>query len=768
MLGARPGYIDGVNEHCSADIRLPCARCGSLVLMATIAASVPLRCERCSAGRGVAYTVQRGGQRLVLDQSEIINRIRAREIEGTDFLAADDSWMPLAEHPLFRRHFFPGNTRPPPKPPPAPPVRPRAPVRKGFVTAGLLALAGLGVSTFQIQLTDAIRLLPAQLVATDAASPQSGPPASEVPAVLAPKPDGTVASLAERVGKVPEPRALLLAGAWSARFRGGGAGMAEAIRMAERAAVRMPDSETLAMLGMLYSEARVEPDLRVALIRRAQQQKPDHVSVVRAEVALAMAERRPDDAVAMVARCLVVDPNDTWCGVTSVDLNRDLSLTERMHAYDALGARSQPAVGMVLRKCAISAIAARAPDAARRVETALTSLPGDAELTGARAVLALRRGDLKLAVATALELGDKTPVRLRLDLAGHDIGAGEARSARAWLAPLAANEPEDPDERFWLHVHSAQADYLEAIGSAEAMKAAAGAADRVLASRPYDATAAQVRMLAALAAGDLQGARKAWGNADNHGLPGPDVAQLLLTAAELALVGQVAREAMPQLESAQRADPASPDVWLWTARIALEAQDSNMAIKAMRSAITHVDGSATQRHPLAYALPRPADAATVLSMLHRTLDTAVGQERGLAVSLAAVEWLRGNHKVALEHVARLVQDKTDPEAMVLASRIWLANERADLALPLAEAAAAARPKEGEYALLRARCLHALGRTTEALKALEYVRGGAGVGAGYHVLLGHIAGSDRATASQHGQDALAIDPYAQEAVGLLER
>lgn len=722
-------------------------------------ADVPMGCERCSAGRGVAYTLRHGNQRLLLDQDAIIERIQAREIDGTDFVRADDCWLPVAEHPTFRRYFFPGVTRAAAATPPT--ASRAAPAMKGIAALGLLGLAGFGAWTIRDQLADAVR--PAPPAPSAVAAPQA---VAEV--VLPPGPDSTMAQLAARVGEVLEPRALLLAAAWNARFRGGEGGITEAIPWAEKAAVRVPDPETLGTLAMLYAEARLEPDLRLALLKRASQLNPDHVAVMRAQVAEAMTEGRRDDAVALATRCLQVDPKDTWCGVAAVELNRDLSPIDRMRAYDALAARSQPGVGILLRKCAISAISARAPDAARRVETALKSLPDDAELTGSKAVLALRSGDLKLAVATARKLGDKTPIRLRLDLAGHDIGAGDASSARAWLAPLAAHEPDDLDERFWLHLHSAQADYLEALSSKGAMQGAADSADSVLASRPHDATAAQVRMLAALAAGDVQGARKAWGNADTHGLPGPDTAQLFLTAAELSLVGHVAREAMPQLESAQRADPVSPDVWLWTARIALEAQDPNMAVNAMRSAVTHVDGSAARRHPLAYALPRPADAAAVLSLLHKTLDGAAGQEKGLAVSLAAAEWLRGNDNAALEHVARLVQNGTDPEAMVLAARIRLANGQADAALPLAESAAAARPKEGEFALLRARCLHALGQDGEALKALEYVRGGAGVGAGYHVLLGQIAGADIAAAGRHAQDALAIDPYAQEAVGLLER
>ncbi len=747
-----------MNEQRAADIRLPCARCGQPVVMPVAAASVPTGCERCTSGavRGVAYTLRQGPLRLLLDHAAVVGRIESRELAGTDFIRSDDvHWLPVAEHPAFRQYFFPGAPRT--APPAASPTRSFAPALRAAA-----AFAGVGVVVViagYAWMNQREPVLPAP-----SAPPTAAAPTAPKPAVVAPDADTAMAGLVARVGAVPEARELLLAQAWSARLTGGAAGLQEAVRLAERAVVRVPDVETLATLAMLYAETRAEPDLRLSLLKRARYTNADHVAVVRAEVAEAITEARKDDARALVARCLQVDPKDTWCAAAAVDLTQDISPMDRMRAFDALSAKSQPGCGFLLRKSATAAIEALAPDAAKRVNLALKQLPGDPELTGYKAVLALRNGDLKLAIATARQLGEHAPARLRLDLAGHDIGAGNAASAREWLAPLAAQEPDDPEDRFWLHVHEAQADYLEALGNKDRMTGAADSADGVLAVRPHDPTAAQVRMLAALAAGDVQGARKAWGNADTKGLPGPDTAQLFLTAVELDLVGQVAREAMPQLESAQHADPASPDVWLWTARIALESSDPAMAIAAMRSAVRHVDGSAARRNPLAYALPRPADGARVETLFHTALDGAAGQEKGLAVSLATAEWLQGHDVRALEGIQRLLEDSTDPEALVLAARIHLAAGAPAVALPLVEAAAAAQPKEGEFALLRAQCLHALGRDNDAMKALEYVKGGAGVGASYHVLLGQMAGLGGG-ASRHAQEALAIDPYDEDAVRL---
>lgn len=727
--------------------------------MPSATASVPMGCERCTSGaaRGVAYTLRRGSQRLLLDHDAVIGRIHSRELAGTDFVRCDDGqWVPVAEHPSFRRFFFPGVVWPEPSLA-ATSTRGGLGLSPVLRAAALLGVIGVvGAVAWNARPVEPI--LPAPPVA-----PSVAPAAPEAPAAPAVAPDTTMSGLTERVGAVSEPRALLLAGAWRARFRGGDPGLAEAVRLAERAVVRIPDAETLAVLAMLYAESRAEPDLRTALIKRARDLKPDHIAVVRAELAEALVEGRKEDARAFAVRCLQLDAHDTWCAVHTIALTEDQTADARMQAYDALAATSQPDVALVVRESAKAAIQASAQNAAARVEAVLKLVPGDPELNGYKGVLALRNGDLKTAIATARTLGEKAPARLRLDLAAHDIGAGDASSAREWLAPLAAHEPDDADERFWLHLHGAQADYLEALVSPDRMRGAADAADSVLAARPHDATAAQVRMLASLAAGDITSARKAWGNADAHGLPGPDVAQLFLTAVEIDLTGSVAREAIPQLEAAQKADPASPDVWLWTARVGLEARDGNMAIAALRSAVAHVDGTASRRNPLGYALPRPADAAKVQAMLHDQLDGAVGQGNGLAVALATVDWLSGNNARALEGISRLVRDGTDPDAMILAARIHLAAGDAAKALPLAEAAAAARPKEGHFQLLRARILHSLGRDADARKALGYVRGAGDLGCDYYLLLAELADGDARV--KNAQQALLSDPYNQDAVRL---
>lgn len=736
--------------------------------MPSATATVPMSCERCTSGaaRGVAYTLRQGSQRLLLDHDAVIGRIHSRELAGTDFVRSDDGqWLPVAEHPAFRASFFPGVVWPEVgrAKAAARPGLALGPVMRIGATLGVLGL--VGVAAWWVHQSTQEIVLPTPATPLEQAVVPTPAPAPAAPFAEA---DTTMAQLSARVGAVDEPRALLLAGAWRARFRGGEVGLAEAIRLAERAVVRIPDTETLALLAMLYAENDAEPDLRTALLKRARYLKPDHIAVVRAELAEAMAESRRDDARASAVRCLQLDPHDTWCAVQAIALTEDQTDEQRMRSYDALAATSQPGTALVTRESAKAAIKASAPDAAARVDAVLKLIPGDPELNGYKAILALRDGDLKTAIATARKLGDKAPARLRLDLAAHDIGAGNAASAREWLAPLAAAEPEDSDERFWLHLHGAQADYLEALGAPDRMQGAADSADAVLTTRPRDPTAAQVRMLASLSAGDIASARKAWGNADTHGLPGPDTAQLFLTAVEIALAGSVAREAVPQLEAAQRADPASPDVWLWTARIGLEAADGNMAIAALRSAVANVDGTAANRNPLGYALPRPADGARVQAMLHAQLDGAVGQENGLAVGLATVDWLSGNNVRALEEISRLVRDGTDPEALILGARIYLAAGRAADALPLAEAAAGARPKEAHFQILRARILHALGRDAEAAKALGYVGGGANVGAEYYLLLAELAGKDEAAVAKNAQLALEQDPYSETAAQLLGR
>ncbi len=697
---------------------------------------------------------------MVLDHASVEQRIREAELTGLDFVRFEDgSWGPIAEHPSFRKHFFPGSSSVAGKPQPRPIVGPakangvRRASLAAAVTLGVVALAGAGWWGAQnVEFPKEI-----------ASGVSTALPAEEDAVEL--KPDTSMVELATRIGQVEEPRMLLLAQTWTARFRGDHAGMTEAVRCAERAAVRNPDAETLGILAMLYAESATEPELRAAVLRRAKNLNPDHIAVHRADLATALVEGRIEDARAAASRCLQLDRRDTWCAAQAIDIADRQTDEQRMHAYDTLIASAQPNLGMLVRKATTAAVEAGADDAWPRVERALLMLPDNAELIGYRGVLALRSGDLKTAIATARKLGDEAPARLRLELAAHDIGAGNAKSARDWLAPMAAREPEDHDDRFWLHLHGAQADYLEALRNPSAMQGAADSAESVLVVRPTDPTAAQVRMLTALALDDLVAARRALANADMHEVPGPDAAQILLTAVDLDLRSKATREALPRLEQAQRADPLAPDVWLWTATAGLEAHDPSIAVEGLQAAVVHVDGTAARRNPLIYSLPRPADPARVTSLLHALLDGVAGQEDRLTLSLAVVDWLSGKPDAALAGIQGLVKEGTNPYALVLAARISLAKGNAAAALPWAEAAAGQRPKESGFQLLRAQCLHALGRDADARKALAYVSD-SDLGAGYPLFLAQMSRDDKAEATRQAKAALKLDPYNPDAVGLI--
>lgn len=697
----------------------------------------------------------------MLDHGAVVARVKGRELAGTDFVRSEDgSWLPVASHPAFRELFFPGVAWPEP---PRAPRRPLPPVLRPVL--GGLAVVGTFAGAFAVAWHFRVGEMAAQRPDATADAMGLAPAAPAAPAEGAPgAADLTMAEMVKRVGPVAEPRTLLLANAWRARFRGGASGIEEAITLAERAAVRVPDAETLATLATFYAEADTQPELRVALLKRARNARPDHVAVLRAEVAEAVAESRLEDARASAVRCLVVDPRDTWCALNAIALTKDLTFAQRLDALDRLGAASQPGVAFVSREATKAAIRIGAPGADDRVRALLKLVPDDPEINGYRGVLALQSGDLDTAAATARKLGARAPARLRLDLAAHQIGAGDAASARAWLAPLAAHEPSDAEERFWLHLHGAQADYLEALGSTDRMRGAADAAESVLAVRPHDPTAAQLRVLTALAIADLPSARKAWGGADLNGLPGPDAAQILLTGVDMDLLGGGAREAAPRLEAAREADPASPATWLWSARVALEVGDANAAVTALRTAVAAVDGSANHRNPLRYALPHPADDARIQAMLLASLEGAAGQEKGLAVGLGALAWLRGDAAGALAQVRRLVDDMSDGDAMILAARIHLDAGRPAVALPLAEAAAAGRPKESRFQVVRARCLAALGRDAEARKAMAYAKGGE-PSAEYYVVLAGLA-TDAASRAESARAALELDPYSQRAVALV--
>ena len=124
-----PGYIQSVNYATTGELRLPCARCGTPVVMQARSGGVPMGCDRCTSGaeRGVGYTIRQGSARMVLDHASVVQRICEAELAGTDFVRFEDgSWAPLSEHPSFRKYFFPGSTA----------ITPQAPRRLTALSSG--------------------------------------------------------------------------------------------------------------------------------------------------------------------------------------------------------------------------------------------------------------------------------------------------------------------------------------------------------------------------------------------------------------------------------------------------------------------------------------------------------------------------------------------------------------------------------------------------------------------------------------------------------
>ncbi|MFZ5476456.1 MAG: tetratricopeptide repeat protein, partial [Myxococcota bacterium] len=571
----------------------------------------------------------------------------------------------------------------------------------GIAVVAAIAVAGWWIS----QRPAPAPALPAPEVAAPVEVPAPVPvtPEPPPPPVVA---LGPIETMTARVGAVEEPRALLVARAWTARLGGDRDG---AVRLAERAVARSPeDPEALALLAELYVEADQEPDLARELRRRAQQKGPQNVAASRAMARIAWTQGRVDAALAEAERCVSLAPDDVGCRAVNLAVTeggRDPANV--LYAYDEL-AKAWPANRELARRGALLAVAADAGGAEDRVAAARKLLPKDEDLKRADAKLRMRVGDLDGALSL---LGVPSPNAApdgALDAAAILVAKGDGAGARAWLDALP--EPGRAESRARYRLLAVQARLLLARADASRSPEVAAAAAALADLGGRSAAEIQAKVLAAtFAGGDVAAA---WTAPDPEKSPRRDVARAWLARAAAEVAAGRPPEALSAAEEAVKADPSDPTAHLWKTQALLLAQNGNGAMAALRAAVAAVDGQAARRSPVDAALPVPAPAHLALDKLGAG-DLALRNQRALAEDVIA--WLRGGSP-SLDP-----SDVTEAELHALRARVRLARGDAAGALVEIEKAAAMQPRQAAWHVVRAQAQVALGRWSDAERSLETIR-----------------------------------------------
>jgi Flp pilus assembly protein TadD len=712
----------------------------------------------------VSYVVRKGGERIPLDRAAVVARLRARTLSGLDWVSVgEEPAVPLASHPDFRAFFLPGS---PEDLGGAPPPAPRAPSRAGPMLrrmaiglVGLGAVGGVvfGVTTGLIPIPE-LHSAPAPVAApaptkgsaTDAAKPAPAP---------APAADGPMAALKKRVGEVDEPRTLLLARAWESRLDGSRKGLDAAITSAERAVVRAPDDpEALALLAELYGEAGREPELREALLKKAEKLGPNLPAVVRAMALSEIAEGLDTDARALADGCLKSAPDDLGCRealLRSTEGTGDVANT--LYAYDEL-AKRWPANKHLPCRAAVVAARNDVARAEERVAAARKLVPDDRDVLAAAALLDFRNGDFDEAVAIAKGFGKDVPVDVALDAAALAVARGDSAGALQWLA--ATEGAKDGKDRAKLL--TVQAKLVAAMGGdAAAVKAASAAAAQLDAANKTDPAGIEARGMAAALASDAQGAARAWSLLDGNEEPGVARSRALLARARSEIASGHAPDAIRSTERAIAADPVDPDAHLWHLYALLAVQNAPGLRLALDQAVLDVDGSADRRTPLAPGLRVPPPGSDIAAALAKAAEGVPDIQNDQAWIRAVIAFLEGDAATA----GASLDGDAHPG---LAARLALARDDGAAALDAADRAAARQPGETGWQLARARALALLGRWKEADAALTIVRSGHPTGAGVHMVRAAIAKSKANTASvlEAAQAAVDADPWDLSARRLL--
>jgi tetratricopeptide (TPR) repeat protein len=700
------------------------------------------------------------GEVLSLDHAAIAGRLREARLAPGDWVAEDDGpWRPIAAHPDFRALYLPGHAEalpeeetaapralvmPPPSSAPAAPRPTGGPSRAAMLAVpGLVLVAALAGAGWWFS-----RGAPEAPVEPAAPAPPvaAASVAAPVPVAPPPAPAGALDALAARVGEVEEPRALLVARAWSARFAGD---LPAAVTAAERAVVRAPDDpEALGLLAELYVLADREPALAKELRARANEKGPHSAAASRATASIAFAQGRADAALAEAERCLQLAPDDVGCRAVHLavtESGRDPA--NLLYAYDAL-ARDWPANRELVRHAALLAARADAAGAEERLAAARKLFRDDAELAHADSRQRLRAGDLDGALALLGSPAADVSPEVALDAAGILVAKGDGAGARAWLDVLP--EPGGADARARYRLLALQARIL--LAEADPARAAdvAPAAVALAELGGKGAADLQARVIAAR----LGGPDVAWAAPDPATEHRRDVARAWMARVALLVEKGRAPDALAAAEEAVKADPSDPAAHLWKARALMVAQNPKGAYDALRAAVARVDGQAARRSGVGGALPVPAPTAWI-----GDADLNLTTEAGFARRVWT--WLHGQTP-ALDGGAG------DPELHALRARVRLQQGDPAGALAEIDRASAAQPREAAWHVVRVQALVALGRWADAERSLETIRSAGVQTPIVHALRAQVAKARKspAVALDAARAATAADPLDVEARRLL--
>lgn len=677
------------------------------------------------------FVVMAVGGRWSLDGAGVLERLRAGQLSGTDWIVRDDGTSVLvAEHPTFRPMFAAGEIEEVVLPPPPPAARgpglgrvfgSAGRIVAGVVLGGAVAVAGGWAYVHRDELRARVEAeaLPA-LAAVEAPQVEPAAPVA-VPEVAAPSGPGPVDQLVARVGPVEEPRWFLLARAWQEYQQGGRDASLAALALAERAVARAPaEPEALGLLAWLVVETGGDMGLARALRDRCLATAPDADGCARAEAAVAVAEGRLEEARGHVQGCS--GRGDLACrglyvAIVARDATRPL---EALGAVQKL-AEAWPRNRRLTRSIALLSTTLDVPEARSRVELARRDIKGDPELEAAFAGLVILDGDTKTGLNAAVALGDACPDWLRVRAGAVAVAAGDAERALALVLPVVSANEAAEELRRGARLVVAQARYLEAARDNGRLGAAQEAVASLVELGRTDPVVAQVRAHVATLAGDRAEVARAWASMDENLRSGAELSRVLCSQVALGITAkQPVSELVPLAEKARRADLSAPEGHLWLARAHLEGHNPAQAIDVLIGAIWQVDGQAARRREGMAALAPGLPDDDVRELLAAGVGNDATFGRSYHLALATTSWLGGDNAAARRALDAAGGIDDDPAALALRARVRLALKDADGAVSDWKRVVQQRPKQGEAWLGLVAALAAAGQHEEARSHLDNV------------------------------------------------
>ncbi len=696
-------------------------------------------CAACQAAEpeplSATFAVMTVGGKWSLDGKGILERLRAGQLAGTDWIVRDDgSTVLIAEHPTFAVLYARGEIGEPvvvtaatSRPADTRPRRSLADyaaslgrVAAGVVVAGGVAAFGAWVYLNREALEE--KVASTTLPSLETASPADTKVEAKVDAAPQARPEGSrVAELVARVGMVDEPRALLLARAWAERSKGGRAALDAAIVQAERAVARAPrDPESLGLLATLLAESGSDLDLARALVARCDAALPSAVACKRGHAALLLAKNEAAAAREIVSGCA----NEVDLECRAIYVNTALADTE--HPLEALGAvrklaEAWPQNRELVRLVALLSTDVDIPEARTRVEAARKEIRDDPALESAYADLCLLDGEAKEGVAIAVALGDSAPPTLRVRAAAVAVDQGDVDRALALVGDIGSGSGLAEGVVKEARLVMAQARYLDARRDASRIDAAKAASASLVELGRADPVVAQVRALIARLAGDASEESRAWSSMDTSLRKGAELARVLDTQVALGIQArQPVSDLVPLAEAARRADLSAPEPHLWLARAHLEGHNPAQAMDVLLGSIIQVDGQAARRRPGLSALSAGDPAKEVKALLESGVGNDATFGRTYHLALATIAWLGGDVPGARRALDAAGGIEDDPTAIALRARLKLASRDADGAVADLLHVVQQRPKQGEFLLALVSALVATRAYDEARTHIDSV------------------------------------------------